>query len=362
KETEDWTSDSNKPRIAGVSSFGFGGANAHIILEEYQTEKIENRTVEDVLICLSAKSEEQLKSKQQDLLMYLEKNPSASVSDIAYTLQVGRDAMTHRMTLVTSSVNELMSELRAQLNTGTSRFSSNQVESGAENAPIDNEILQEKDWNKLAEFWLSGRSINWKQIHNSGKHQKISLPGYPFAKTRCWYDDLAEVVSEAKEVTPKMITPELEQHQVGDEVETENLGDGIVLVRMQARSTKNMLNGLLIKSLEKTFAELEKRSDLKVVILTGYDNVFCMGGSQDVLAGIADNKQKYTDAPFVYKGLLEFKVPVITAMQGIAVGGGLVFGLYGDLVFMSEKATYSSNFMKYGFTPGMGATYIMPQK
>ena len=40
----------------------------------------------------------------------------------------------------------------------------------------------------------------------------------------------------------------------------------------------------------------------------------------------------------------------------------MLFGLYGDIVMLSEESVYSAVFMKYGFTPGMGATYILPEK
>jgi polyketide biosynthesis enoyl-CoA hydratase PksI len=55
-------------------------------------------------------------------------------------------------------------------------------------------------------------------------------------------------------------------------------------------------------------------------------------------------------------------VPVIAAMQGHALGGGLAFGLFADMVVLSRESLYGANFMKYGFTPGMGATYIIPER
>ena len=73
------------------------------------------------------------------------------------------------------------------------------------------------------------------------------------------------------------------------------------------------------------------------------------GGAAD----LAEHKVTF-DAHDFYRALLDCPVPVIAAMQGHALGGGLVFGLYADLVVMAQEAIYSANFMKYGFTPGMG--------
>ena len=49
-------------------------------------------------------------------------------------------------------------------------------------------------------------------------------------------------------------------------------------------------------------------------------------------------------------------------MQGHGIGGGFVMGLFADFVILSRESIYTTNFMKYGFTPGMGSTFILPQK
>jgi Enoyl-CoA hydratase/carnithine racemase len=87
-----------------------------------------------------------------------------------------------------------------------------------------------------------------------------------------------------------------------------------------------------------------------------------MGGTQEQLSGIANKTNKFSDIPFLYRGLLECKVPVIAAIQGHASGGGMLFGLYADIIIMSEEGIYSASFTKYGFTPGMGATCILRER
>ncbi|MGH8444782.1 MAG: polyketide synthase [Solimonas sp.] len=93
----------------------------------------------------------------------------------------------------------------------------------------------------------------------------------------------------------------------------------------------------------------------------GYDSIFCAGGTQEELPTLAEHKVTF-DAHDFYRALLDCPVPVIAAMQGHALGGGLVFGLYADLVVMAQEAIYSANFMKYGFTPGIGSTMVLPMK
>jgi polyketide biosynthesis enoyl-CoA hydratase PksI len=55
-------------------------------------------------------------------------------------------------------------------------------------------------------------------------------------------------------------------------------------------------------------------------------------------------------------------VPVIAAMQGHGIGGGFVLGMFADFTILARESVYTANFMKYGFTPGMGSTYILPKK
>jgi polyketide biosynthesis enoyl-CoA hydratase PksI len=136
---------------------------------------------------------------------------------------------------------------------------------------------------------------------------------------------------------------------------------GIVRVTMQDRAHKNTFTLDLIYGLIRAFESIAANSDYKVVILTGYDNYFATGGTREGLLGLYEGKGQFTDANF-YSLALDCPIPVIAAMQGHGIGGGFVLGLFADFVILSRESVYTTNFMKYGFTPGMGATYIIPKK
>jgi polyketide biosynthesis enoyl-CoA hydratase PksI len=135
----------------------------------------------------------------------------------------------------------------------------------------------------------------------------------------------------------------------------------IVQVTMQDRVHKNTFSRELVDALLSTFATISAHPYYKCVVLTGYDSYFATGGTQESLLAIYEGREKFTDTN-LYSLALDCKIPVIAAMQGHAIGGGFVMGLFSDFVIMGRECIYATNFMKYGFTPGMGATFILPYK
>lgn len=135
----------------------------------------------------------------------------------------------------------------------------------------------------------------------------------------------------------------------------------IARVIMEDRESKNTFSEAFTDGLLNAFRQVEADPDFKVVILSGYDNYFCCGGTQEELLKIYRGESVFTKGK-IYDLLLNCKIPVISAMQGHALGGGLVMGCYADIMILAKQCIYSTNFMKYGFTPGFGSTYIIPQK
>jgi acyl transferase domain-containing protein/glutamate-1-semialdehyde aminotransferase len=91
---------SGTPRLAGVSSFGVGGTNAHVILGEAPVIPSTTASRDKQLFLLSAKSRTSLDAMTENLRTWLETHPDASLADAAYTLQVGRRSFKHRRLIV----------------------------------------------------------------------------------------------------------------------------------------------------------------------------------------------------------------------------------------------------------------------
>lgn len=104
-ELKEWDTD-QLPRRACVSSFGIGGTNAHIILEEITKNSSSSSNRPFHIITLSAKTKTALNILSQNLAKYINEQPEINLSDIAYTLQIGRKSFLHRQAFICSSLQE----------------------------------------------------------------------------------------------------------------------------------------------------------------------------------------------------------------------------------------------------------------
>jgi len=104
-ELQEWSND-KYPLRAGVSSFGIGGTNAHVILEEAPEQEVSASNRAYQLLTFSAKTKTALAAYMEKFRLWLEKNPTVELPDMAYTLKVGRADFPFRKTLVCKSKEE----------------------------------------------------------------------------------------------------------------------------------------------------------------------------------------------------------------------------------------------------------------
>ena len=136
-------------------------------------------------------------------------------------------------------------------------------------------------------------------------------------------------------------------------------GDGVANLRMRDSSGRNALSERFVDELLERLVELGDNQRVKVGVLQGLDDVFCSGGSKEMLRDLASGRLPATDI-MLTRALLEVPTPLIAAMEGHAVGGGLILGLSCDIILMARESRYGCPFMNMGFTPGMGSTRLLP--
>ena len=99
------------PRRAGITSLGFGGTNAHVILEEAPSIEASNPGRTHKLLMLSAKTSSALETATVNLANYLQEYPELNLADVAYTLAVGRQTFNHRRILVCDDIEDAVKTL-----------------------------------------------------------------------------------------------------------------------------------------------------------------------------------------------------------------------------------------------------------
>jgi acyl transferase domain-containing protein/acyl carrier protein len=171
-------------RIAGVSSFGFSGTNAHVVLEEAPVLETAGLQVDSrpCLLPLSAKSAPALMELAERFEQCLSAHDDAKLGDICATTSLGRAHMKHRLALVTGSVSEARQQLAAYGRgaTATGLFHGTAAP-GRDTGPTDPELSMQE----LARAYADGAVIDWRELY-PGSFQRITLPTYPFQRERYW--------------------------------------------------------------------------------------------------------------------------------------------------------------------------------
>ncbi len=134
---------------------------------------------------------------------------------------------------------------------------------------------------------------------------------------------------------------------------------GIAYLYMEDKEGKNIFSDTFIEGFIREIEHIETELEPSVLILKGLEDVFCGGAEKEGLLDLCDGKVVVKDL-VLSERLINTPFPVIAAMEGHAMGGGLVLGLCSDIIIMARESRYGAVFMTLGFTPGMGTTTLLP--
>lgn len=234
KECRDWKRVDFSPRRAAVSSFGYSGTNAHVIIGEPPIFRaIEPRKPAPCyLIPLSAKTGAVLEKKCCELAIWLEEEGrEQQLADLAYTLGFGRSHFSYRVALVTGSFTDLKEQLKGgeigPVSSMVKKINSNAVspEHRATAARLLNELRDtvggppeeyRRKLLNLADLYISGVDIDWEAFYHGYGYRRISAPAYPFIGERYWIKEslnpaIASSVSPIREQTVNLLAGNIRQ-------------------------------------------------------------------------------------------------------------------------------------------------------
>lgn len=183
---EEWE-NTGMPKRATVSSFGAGGGNGFLVLEEYKQDDIEETAIkkEEQIFVLSARNQNSLKTYLENYLKFIEWNKSLLerplyFNQMIHTLQNRRESFKERIAIVANDIHELSMCIRQLLQDG---YGENIFTKEEGNPKCLNRNAE------IANQWVLGNRIDWTQYFSEGKQQILPLPTYPFSNEKYWIEE-----------------------------------------------------------------------------------------------------------------------------------------------------------------------------
>jgi 3-oxoacyl-(acyl-carrier-protein) synthase len=162
------------PRRAGVNSFGVGGTNVHVVLEEAERPPPAPATSGPSVLVLSARTRAALDAGVVRLREWLAGLPDDGprLADVAHTLQASRTGFAHRVAVVCADIDDALAALA---DPDRSRVAGPVPPTGHQHTPTG-----ARD---AAEHWLAGDDVDWHALHD-GPRRRVPLPPYAFQRER----------------------------------------------------------------------------------------------------------------------------------------------------------------------------------
>ncbi|MFT5392139.1 MAG: enoyl-CoA hydratase/carnithine racemase [Gammaproteobacteria bacterium] len=146
-----------------------------------------------------------------------------------------------------------------------------------------------------------------------------------------------------------------------------NVSERIATITLNRPEKLNAFTGEMLTGLIAAIDECQAREDVSVVILTGKGRGFCSGGDVGGMGSDADNRPHITkdriwnEIQAFPKRVANFDKPLIAAVNGAAVGGGMDLALACDFRTAATSARFAETYAKIGLAPGGGGAYFLPR-
>jgi enoyl-CoA hydratase len=134
------------------------------------------------------------------------------------------------------------------------------------------------------------------------------------------------------------------------------VADGVATLTLNRPERRNALTAAMIRRIRVAVAEADARDDVEAMVLTGAGDFFCAGLDLDELSTTGENRIEGGKGLPVH----ETVKPLIGAIDGAAVAGGLELALLCDFLIASDRARFADTHARVGVIPGWGAAALLP--
>jgi enoyl-CoA hydratase len=141
-------------------------------------------------------------------------------------------------------------------------------------------------------------------------------------------------------------------------IRIEKRENGVAVATLNRPDKRNAVDDTLHRELGELPRDADADPQVKVLLITGEGRAFCAGG--DFSGGLHPGAQMWLDARRLVDGYLDCQKPVITAVNGYAMGLGATLALLGDVVFAARGATFADTHVRMGIAAGDGGQVIWP--
>ncbi|MDC8758422.1 SDR family NAD(P)-dependent oxidoreductase [Janthinobacterium fluminis] len=190
EQAQTWhAGDQAGPLLAGVSSFGSGGTNAHVVLEEAPPALRRPSGPAAALLPLSAATPEQLRQYAANVAAFIRK-ARPDIAALCHTMQVGRTPMRLRVVFLAPRVETLLAQLDAYA--AGQAPTEGVVEAAGMPEPASplhvglRKHATGQELSRACLAWVQGADVDWQTLHGAAAPSRIAVPTYPFARERHW--------------------------------------------------------------------------------------------------------------------------------------------------------------------------------
>lgn len=135
----------------------------------------------------------------------------------------------------------------------------------------------------------------------------------------------------------------------------------VAVITIDRPGRLNALNLEVKQLIERAVAELSADPDVRAIILTGANEVFVAGTDIAEMVAMTPGEHARLETDRVFRALRACPKPVIAAVEGYALGGGLELAMACDMIIAGEGARFAQPEIRVGIMPGAGGTQILPR-